>query len=667
MDFCSRILAQGKDITYNALKAAVKQATEYVETKQKQELEERARRLYIRSASKDIPDFDETAVKLEDYQDTIPVPETSVTNLASTRGGISTSLNKMARTNYGVKSLFASELAMAIQGNAGIMEVLELFSVLFDNGASVAPEFKTQESKELDINDAFVNLLGISSPAPFYQQDSNVRKLLVPMMRTALARRITVVFSSAEEEFENMVVPNSPSEKRILKAASRALVHELNDTINSRILSAMTNLVESQDLTVSFDEEASIIYDDYKSYTEELGKSMLLRDENDTIGLETSGRAFKMARIAATWTLAQGMKRIDKQTLIAAIYFSDYTAQHMRRFLDTLEMEPYRILIKDWREGFFGDVLPLHVAITKGYVSTKQVSAHNIESFLKPVNSALVGEATVIYQDNINSFVFTRIVEDKATDNYSYLVERGHINDMPTTTKTNAPITVFSKLIGTDSTINPFVGEHTKFIAIKVKESFLSIDMLHKYLSDTVHFITSHNAENKHDFTIVIPVNIPISKNDYKFVTLSIAEQLMLDVLPEEHESSSIYHGYTEGIQLFSDDSATIFDCAGIIANCASGGEVPRLTTKSKTKPTKAQIDQYVKKDILANKQLIVDMLDASNTKLLLFAGLVYDLHCHYVSDEQIRTIIDSINSELITSISEADKLAYLVEPFKEQ
>ena len=70
-----------------------------------------------------------------------------------------------------------------------------------------------------------------------------------------------------------------------------------------------------------FDEDAAVIYDDYKSYTQELSKFLLLKDGDSVEGIEMSGRAFKMARIAATWTIASNSRIINADTLKAAIYF----------------------------------------------------------------------------------------------------------------------------------------------------------------------------------------------------------------------------------------------------------------------------------------------------------------------------------------------------------
>jgi len=652
----------GKDSTYKALMKAVAPAHEFIHKQQLIELEDKALAKFIREAKKTQPDFDETTVTRQHYEHLIDKPETPITSLGSTRGGLTTSLNRMARMTFGTKSLFASELGLAIQSNSAIVEVLELFSILYDMGESVAPEFKTQESKEESVNGMFPNLLGISSPAPFYTE-GNVRKLLVPMLTTSLARRVSVVFSNASEEFENEHIPKSPTERRELQAAARVTLTKLTESLNTHFVKCVKHTIA--DPVVMFDEEAQAIYDDYKSYTQDLGKYLLLKNGDSVEGIEMSGRAFKMGRIAATWTLAQNKRIVDKQTLIAAIYFCDYTAQHLIRFSETLELKDYEIFINDWQQGFIDDILPVDQAITKGYISTKHLNKMSLENFLKPVNSKLEGIATVSYNDKINAFVFVPVIKIVDGD-YSYRAVPGHITNKPITNlANNKPMEALGKLLTVDSTVNPFVEDTTNFVVLHVENSFLSMDMISKYLSATHHFIaTSKDPTNHQAFTLIIPTNSAIKQAEYKYVALSIANQLMLKIAPEHCENDMLYYGHSGATMLQATESANLFDISGIIGNLASGADVPLLATKPDKRPNINLINKYLQDDIIQHKQLLIDMLDASSNPLLLMAGIVYDMRVHWVPDEQVIPFLDSVNSSLIKSIDEQTKQVYLIEPF---
>ena len=652
----------GKDSTYQAITKATQSAMEYIDQQAKLEAEEVARSQYIKEMIKLNKDFDQSAVQRDDYADLAKKPEMAITSLASTRGGLTSSLNRMAKSSFGIKSLFASEIGLAIQSNSAIVDVLELFSILYDMGQSVAPEFKTEDAKEESVEGMFPNLLGISSPAPFYTE-GNVRKLLVPMLTTSLARRITVVFSNAQEEFENEYIPESPAEKRQIQAEQRVILKEYTESINKHLLECAKAL--HFDSSIMFDEEASAIYDDYKSYTQELSKSLLLRDGDSVEGIEMSGRAFKMARIAATWAIASNSRIIDADTLKAAIYFCDYTAQHLTRFANTLELKDYELFINDWQQGFFDNVLPIDKAITKGYINVKQITNQSLTNFLKPVNSKLEGVATVSYNDKANAFIFVPAVKNLDTA-YTYRACQGHVTTRPISNiAVDKPMSALNQLLSIQCSFNPFAHDTAKFVTFTVNESFLSMQMINKYLANTHHYIaTSTDSNNMHAFTIVLPINTVISKAEYKYVTMSIANQLMLKVLPEHCEFDHITYGYANSIVLSATDGATLFDVSGILGNFASGADIPLLATKPAVKPAPATVQKYIKDDILAHKQILIEMLDVSSNPILLFASVVYDMYVHGVDKQKVVDIVDSINSSLIKSIPEHIKEQYLIEPF---
>jgi hypothetical protein len=310
-------------------------------------------------------------------------------------------------------------------------------------------------------------------------------------------------------------------------------------------------------------------------------------------------------------------------------------------------------------------VLPVDQAITKGYISTKNLNKGALENFLRPVNSKLEGVATVTYNDKTNAFVFVPVVKIVAGD-FSYRAVPGHVTQTPITNVAEGkPMDALGKLLTVNSTFNPFVGDTTNFVVLPVEQSFLSMTMISKYLSSTYHFIaTTTNSNNQHAFKLIIPVNSMISKSEYKYIALSIANQLMLRIPPEHCEYDTLYHGYAGSRMLSATQPPRLFDISGILGNQASGADVPLLAIKPDTKPTTAAIAKYLQEDILQHKQLLIDMLNASSNPLLLFASIIYDMRAHYVSDEQVLALIDSVNSSLTTSIDEQTKQVYLIEPF---
>jgi hypothetical protein len=305
-------------------------------------------------------------------------------------------------------------------------------------------------------------------------------------------------------------------------AQARLILKELTEQLSEHFLKCVKHTMS--DPVIMFDDDAQVMYDDYKSYTQDLSKYLLLKNGDSVEGIEMSGRAFKMGRIAATWTLAQNKRIIDVPTLKAAIYFCDYTAQHLIKFAHTLELKDYEVFINDWEQGFIDNVLPVDQAITKGYITTKNLNKNALENFLRPVNSKLEGIATVTYNDKTNAFVFVPVVKIVAGD-FSYRAVPGHITQTTISNVANGkPMDALGKLLSVNSTFNPFVGDTTNFVVLPVTNSFLSMSMISKYLASTHHYIaTSVNSNNQHAFTLIIPINSMISKDQYKYIALSMA------------------------------------------------------------------------------------------------------------------------------------------------
>jgi len=644
----------GKDRTYQSLLKTCKPAFDFITKLQLQELEEQAKARYIRIMSKDNSDFDETSVTKEDYKDLIEPPESPFVTLGSSRGGITTSLNRMAKHQYGAKSIFSSELAMAMQSSPFVMENMELLSALYDMGSVAHNEYKTKDSKEDPVDNMYMSFLGISSPAPFYNADSPVNKLLVPLFKTALARRSVVVFSNAREEFENDIVPESRAHKRQIQLEQRILSKELNDELSEKLLSATKQAAENP--SVMMDTEASEIYDDYKGYTETLGKRYLLDDGDSVEGIQLLGLAFKMLRIAGIWALTEGKSIITKDIIVAAIYYVDHGTVHLTRFMATLNMKPYELFVADWQQGFFsGDRISIDRAITRGYITAKHVSKQALTSFLTPVNSKLQGRATVTFNESTNEFMFKVVAPPDPSKLFSYRAVRGHIDEsrpLNGRSKDKSFVSI-ANLMKVSSTFNPFDGDTTKFICIQSTNSPLMVDQVHAYFANVKHHIVPTNEEQT-SYLLVLPVNTPVSKAEYKYVCLSISVDLLCKALPELHEPSTYLYG-SDLYEVKSNLEGDVFDVSGILGNFAAGADIEQMYTPPTTKLTKVQVDKYIATEVLEHKDTVVAILNTSATPLLFLVGLVYDMKQHNVSNEQIKDIVDNLNSSLETSIKEIE------------
>jgi hypothetical protein len=366
-----------------------------------------------------------------------------------------------------------------------------------------------------------------------------------------------------------------------------------------------------------------------------------------------------MGRIAALWTIAQNKYIIDEATLKAAIYFVDYTASHLVRFAATLALKDYELFIDDWQQGFFENNLPVDQAITRGYITTKQLNEQSLRNFLKPVNSRLEGTATVSYNDKSNAFVFTPVTKNLEST-YTYRAVPGIVVDKPLSNiAKDKPIEALGKLLSLSCTFNPFADTSAKFVVIPLNGAVLPAALLSKYLESVHHFMT--------ESTLILPLNAVITTEQYKYVTMSIANQLMIKAAPTDCEAGSLHHGSTNAL-VFSSPHTTpnLFDVSGILGNFASGLDTPILYTKPDLKPTPITIAKYLRDDIYPHKQALVEALDAASLPILLFSSIVHDMFAHSVEPERIAEFVNSVNSLLTESFPEDVITTYILNPFNQ-
>lgn len=658
----------GKDSTYNAMKTAMRSAYEYIEKLKTDEIEDIAKKIFIAQMKREDPDFDITTVRQEHYQHLVKPPEETTISLRSTRGGITSSLNRLDRYQWGTKSMFSSEFAMAMQGSGTVTEVFELFSEMFDNGSAASPEFKTEENKEKPITDKFINMLGISSPTMFYT-DEAVKNKLIPLISTALARRMFFVSPEVKEDYENLVIPDSTEGVRELLANNRLKHRQLIESTNEELLRAVETVKDSK--TLVFEDSAAQLYEDYKAYTQYKATVISTILPNSILALEMQGRAFKLGRVAGLWALAQNTCRIDVPTLQAAIYFAEHSAEHLSRFAKQISMKPYDLLANDYISGVVNGILPVDKAITLGYITSATQST--IKAFLEPLNSSLKGIAVVNYSDKDNAFKFIATEKNESVGDYSYSAnkvstpsDRENVTSY-TYVKDNAKLSTIINLITTDSTYNPFgTKDSTKFVVLDIKSSNISIEILHKYLKYTNHLISlKDDTEDNFTYTLFLPLSETITKHEYMYVCNSIATNLMLRPVKGSTDPSTVYQGYkgTKTINNINNE-LSLYDISDIRAKMASKKPYTtlrdkdiNLTTTQKRKRAEKAMDEY--------ESMIIALENADNM-LLEFAHIARYLKTEFVEEQDLIDRIDNLNSSLPNPIDEVKKQKYLIEPFKD-
>lgn len=656
----------GKDQTYKALIKTFEKAYEFIDGKKIEELEEKARKSYEFQMKQEDKDFDITSIKREDYAHLAKAPEQSTISMKSSRGGVTTSLNRLERVELGTKSLFSSELGLSMQSSPFVGELFELFSESYDMGSSTPPEYKGIDAKEDPVLEMYLNLLGISSPTIFLT-DESVKRKLIPLISTALARRLFILFPQVKEDYENLVIPDTPTEVRELQAKNRILYKTLSTKLQDSMLAAVQETFN--DRHIIFDDEAGELYQDYKAYTGYKSNIISTLIPSSITALEMKGRAFKLARVAALWALTQNKRVIDKTTLESAIYFAEHSAEHLSRFESMITMKEHDLLAFDYQQGIVGDVLPVDKALLAGYI--KSATQSTIRAFLELLNSTMKGVATVSYSETQNAFKFIPTIRNDSVGDYNYSVTPVQSeSDRDSTTfktvrngKTLGNIQAMTKV---DTILSPFSDKDTtKFIIVDVEGSYLNLHVIHEYLKEYKHIIsTQKDIEDTSTFTIVLPINEVITKKEYMYVVNSVSTELMLKIKIDQDNKSAVYNSYKESLRLGElSENLKDFDISSIKADYASNKpqSMPTRQQKDLTKTQQKKLATQALKDC----EELINVIKASDNVLLTFADVSRDLKMNFVDEDSWMDMINMVNSLLIEPFNKSLLEKCVIEPFK--
>ena len=620
----------GKDAAYNAVMKACKNALSTIEASREEAVVERAKERALRVLRAEKPSSTMSDVEYADYGQYLPKPLLLRTILSSdtTRGGMAVLLNKMQKESLGVPSAFFGEFGLSLKQGKTIDELFKLLGELYDMGCSEGPEFKSEESKEEPIKNMYPNFLGHTAPKILFG-DVKVRESLDNLFHMMLARRCWFAMPDGYEAIENNPIPSSLAEAREWAEKSREAITKSSIALGEKISLAVDTMLDKPSMrTLTFAEGADSLYDDYFGYCNR--RAELLPDSSIQ-QTEMSGRAFKMARLAAIWQLAENDNVITREIMASAIYLAEYNSKYLDDFTRLVNSKPYVLMADYFLRG--KETITLAEALEVGYIIKITPTFSEV---LEPLNSYLDKNGVCTYEQETKVFTYTpfEIVEEKDTSGYtvSYRKVEGMSKEERTKpellnnftdVKENGSLTLFENIMKKDTIYNVFkyadttdengvvtkfnraqenIISNTKLVVIDVDESPVPIEMVHMYLEELRHVIcTTSDKENRFKFRILLPVNIEIDGTNpkvYSYVTKRIAADLLVKADPTCFNPAQPMYSYKDS-EVFTQKEGELYDVSEYLKEFASNVEtkmsvpIPKAKTPAarKTKVNKVMND----------------------------------------------------------------------------
>ena len=677
----------GKDSSYNTLMSACSTAFTLIEQERKDHEEARAKRITLRIRQQEDPNITEADLVYADYSEMIRDLPTISAESASTRGGLTSLITRLADQPYGNLGITMNEFGLDLKSGQTTQDVLTLQGTLFDMGNAHSPAFKTEEVRERAIESMYPNMLLHSSPKIIFG-DPKVRDTIAMLFHTMMARRCWYSQPTEEEAIENNFIPESIEEVRKIANERRVTISTISselDTLTADVVRIM--LADEMHRLVNFAEDSSQLYTDYFEYN---AKRAELKEDSSIPQVEMNGRAFKVARLAAMWTLLEGTTEITYEILSSAIYFAEYNARYLETFIILTSAKAYRLLGDKFKDGSITQI-SLDTAIQNGYVSR---ITNDFKDLIDPMNSYLAKSGIVLYNADDRVFCYSpfKMVEETGDYGISYTKVEGvakedrikyldnfqtykmctvkHLGQMLTM---DTIYNVFRYNDGPNKngdmiTMNrnqKYLASNTKLLSIDVDDSEMPIEEMHGYLSEFKHLIaTTSDVNNKHKFRILLPVNIEIDGSQqglYRCIMRKVSEALLIKPDTTSFNPAQPMYGY-DGAELFVNEKGLLYDISDILSECVqddTSGIVER------TMPKTTQAKQKLVKEIMANANKVFDYVIncQRGTGSLSLARASMQMRDSGFGPDQYRQVINYLNSMWQVPMNE-DRLEKIIDQY---
>lgn len=569
------------------------------------------------------------------------------------------------------------ELGLALKSGNTIDEVLAFLTECFDMGRSEAPEFKSDEVKESSIEGMYTNLMAHTSPKIVFGYDS-VREKLSMLFHTALARRCNFSFPDEDESCENNPVPDTIQAARQLTHVRHDIIVNTTPAISDRMTSIVRDMVVNPAMRiVTFDHDAATLYADYFDYC--IKRSEIMEDSS-ILQIEMAGRSFRLGKLAALWALTCGTNIITKELYQSIIYYAEYNAKYLDKFVKLTNAKPFELLAQVFKSGKT-NIITLDSALTNGYINRV---TKDFKEILDPLNSVLRTDGTVAYNEESKVFIYSaykRVQEEEANgdlcmsytilpDNTSKEDRQYHLNsfekarcnlglqNIVNLLKKDAIYSTFTYDTITDNDGNTIenkrgqatINSDTKLIVIDVDKSEVPMEVISEYLESFKHIVaTTSDPTNKLKFRIILPINVELSGRDtkqYAYVVKRICADLLVQADKVSFNPAQPFYAYSTS-EILVNEQGQLLDITGYLTDYANDPEFHNQKPLPSVKPkTEAARKSHVNKimDNVNTKFSFAIEAQHGEGSLMLARACLFMRDEHFSADE-MTTVINYINS----------------------
>jgi hypothetical protein len=606
---------QGKDMSFDLSLSVLKPAMKLIIDKQSMNAEKKAKNIAIaknkKAQEKEGVKPDKIVSDDSGWNQFYRAPSRGFIKM-TTKEGLLKEAKQITQDELGNLFIKISELGNSFKTEKDFNKTIQILAEMYDTGNVPEDLVKTEKLKVGDIEGLGLSLLAHTSPTPL-MKDQKVVEQLKNVFGSYFARRADVIvvdnvesmsninlYSNIEEQVENWLKSSNVTKKNI------------ND-IELESMKSVQRVIDGVDLNkIQLTDDATKMYGLYFYLNKYYRRLAYMQNEEFMVeGLltELTNRHWRTLKRAGIWTLAQNKSEVDKETMAASIYFTEFIGKGLRKLMEMVDLKVHERFIKAINDKEIQSTLRFDSLIKKGFVT--KADKNQIDSLLVAVNSALQGKIVVRANYKTASLSIERIKEAKSGYGTSYIKFDPSMSKEDRKNKAykgfiykNTGLIDLVELLNIDCAYSPFEFERgyrnddnvkstTNYIVLDVDKSDLEMEILHEtYLSGTLHIIaTTSDPTNKKKFRVLIPIQQELGSNNavYKYVIQRVADELMLDI--DSLGRAQCMYAYSGSTVLNNLDSdIKPMDISNFLRDSSTDVQASRYDVKlTKAQQTKAQ------------------------------------------------------------------------------
>jgi len=342
----------GKDMSFDLSLSVLKPALKLIMDQQSLDAEKAAKKIAVfknrKAQEKEGTPPDKIVNDDSGWNQFYKAPSRGLIKMA-TKEGLLKEAEQITKNPLGNLFIKIPELGNSFKTEKDFNKTIQILAEMYDTGNVPEDLVKTEELKVGDVEGLGLSLLAHTSPTPL-MKDQKVVEQLKNVFGSYFARRADVIVVDSVDSMSNINL-YTDIDKQVEKWLESSNTAKTNiDEIETESMKAVKRVIDGEDLNkIKLTDDATKMYGLYFYLNKYYRRLAYMQNEEFMVeGLltELTNRHWRSLKRAGIWALAQNKSVIDKKTMAASIYFTEFTGKGLRKLMEMVDLKVHERFVK---------------------------------------------------------------------------------------------------------------------------------------------------------------------------------------------------------------------------------------------------------------------------------------------------------------------------------